>query len=226
MTPHIITRGDPRCEEKEGEEAMKILIACEFSGVVRDAFAARGHDAWSCDLLPTEKPGNHIQGDVLEILDEGWDLMIAHPPCTHLSLSGARWFEEKRADGRQKNAIDFFMKFINSPVEKICVENPMNIMGKIHRKPDQIIQPYYFGDEAQKTTWLWLKNLPRLIHAENDDLFNKKTHVGRGEFYIPPNGKPMPAWYAKAGRLDKEKRSAIRSKTFQGIADAMASQWG
>jgi len=205
---------------------MKVLVACEFSGIVRDAFAARGHDAWSCDLLPTERPGNHIQGDVLEILDDGWDLMIAHPPCTHLSLSGARWFKEKRADGRQKNAIGFFMKFINAPIEKICVENPMNIMGKIHRKPSQIIQPYYFGEEAQKTTWLWLKNLPQLIHVEKDDLFDKKTHSAKGEFYIPPNGKKMPAWYAAAGRLSKEARSAVRSRTFQGIADAMADQWG
>lgn len=141
---------------------MKILVACEFSGVVRDAFAARGHDAWSCDLLPTERPGQHIQGDVLDILGDGWDMMIAHPPCTHLAVSGARYFAEKRADGRQQAAVDFFMRLVNAPIERVAVENPVCIMSTLYRKPDQIIQPYQFGHPESKKTCLWLRGLPML----------------------------------------------------------------
>jgi hypothetical protein len=175
---------------------MKVLVACEFSGIVRDAFAARGHDAWSCDLLPTEKPGQHIKGDVLEILDDGWDLMIAHPPCTHLAVSGAAWFEEKKKDGRQQQGIDFFMKFVDAPIDKTCIENPVSIMSSKYRKPDQLIHPYYFGDEFSKPTCLWLKNLPCLDHWEQNSFFSKPE------------------------------RAKIRSKTFPGIAKAMAEQWG
>ena len=141
---------------------MKVLVACEFSGIVRDAFKAKGHDAWSCDLLPTEIPGQHIQGDVLDILNDGWDLMIAHPPCTDLCSSGARWFAEKRKDGRQQESINFFMLLVIAPVEKIAVENPVGIMSTIYRKPDQIIQPWQFGHGETKATCLWLKNLPKL----------------------------------------------------------------
>lgn len=118
---------------------MRVLIACEFSGIVRDAFVSRGHDAWSCDLLDTESPGPHIMGDVLAVLDRGWDLMIAHPPCTHLCSSGARWFHEKRADGRQQEAIDFFMAMVHAPIPRIAIENPVGIMSSVYRKPDQTI---------------------------------------------------------------------------------------
>ena len=200
---------------------MRVLVACEFSGVVRDAFVARGHDAWSCDLLPSETNGQHIQGDVLDILDDGWDLMIAHPPCTHLAVSGAAWFEEKRRDGRQQEAIELFLKFPAANIPKICVENPVGIMSKQWREPDQIIQPYYFGDEAQKTTCLWLKGLNPLIHIREDDLFDKKTHVSRGEMIEYASGKVMPKWYA-----DSWGNGHLRSKTFPSIAQAMAEQWG
>ena len=200
---------------------MRVLVACEFSGIVRDAFVARGHDAWSCDLLPTEREGNHIQGDVLDMLDDGWDMMIAHPPCTHLAVSGAAWFEEKRKDGRQQEGIDFFMAFTKTSIEKTAIENPVGIMSKLYRKPDQIIQPYFFGEEAQKTTCLWLKNLPCLAHWEADNLFFKKTHTHKGELVTYASGKRMPKWYAELRGKGKE-----RSKTFQGIAEAMAEQWG
>jgi len=193
---------------------VRVLVACEFSGIVRDAFAARGHDAWSCDLLPTEQPGNHYQGDVLEILGEGWDMMIAHPPCTHLAVSGARHFEQKRKDGRQQQGIDFFMAMINAPIEKIAVENPVGIMSSVYRKPDCIIQPWQFGDPYQKTTCLWLKNLP--------PLFPTKI-VDKGEFVTFKSGKRHQKWYADA--FIAGKHGYLRSKTFPGIAKAMAEQW-
>ena len=207
-----------------GAESVKVLVACEFSGIVREAFRKRGHDAWSCDLLPTEIPGQHIQGDVLPILGDGWDLMIAHPPCTHLSVSGAAWFEKKRADGRQQGAIDFFMQFVRTSIPKWCVENPVGIMSSVWRSPNQIIQPYYFGDEFQKTTCLWLNGLPPLTHRPTDELFGQRTHVDRGEMITFSSGKRMAKWYAML-RADN-KRASIRSKTFPGIADAMAEQWG
>ena len=182
---------------------MRVLIACEFSGVVREAFAARGHDAWSCDLLPTEQPGNHIHGDVLEVLGEGWDLMIAHPPCTHTAVSGARWFPEKRADGRQRAAIDFFMALVEAPIPKIAIEQPISIMSTYYRKPDQIIQPWQFCHGETKATCLWLKNLPLL----------QPTHVVDGREARVHRMPPGP------------ERWRERSRTYQGIADAMADQW-
>lgn len=129
---------------------MRVLVACEFSGMVRDAFLARGHDAHSCDFLPSERPGPHYQRDVLEVLDYGWDLLIAHPSCTHIAVSGARWFKEKRADGRQQAAVEFFMRLVNAKIPKICVENPVCIMSRLYRKPDQIIQPWQFGHGETK----------------------------------------------------------------------------
>jgi len=204
----------------------RVLIACEYSGTVREAFRKRGFDAWSCDLLPTEIPGQHIQGDVLPVLGDGWDLIIAHPPCTHLAVSGARHFEAKRADGRQAEAIEFFMAMINAPAFHIAVENPVCIMSSVYRPADQVINPFYFGDEARKKTCLWLKNLPKLCHIRHDDLFEKKTWVSEGELIHYDSGRTMPKWYADAFRLPKEQRQKIRSKTFQGIADAMATQCG
>lgn len=204
---------------------MKVLVACEFSGIVRDAFIARGHDAISCDLLPTEKPGPHYQGDVLEILDNGWDMMIAHPPCTHLAVSGARWFKEKRADGRMQQGIDFFMQLIKAPVPRIAVENPIGVLSKVYRKPDQIIQPFWFGDSVQKSTCLWLKNLCCLIPTKI---------VDRGLIYVDPRGnKYGRAHTLRAKRAYSplmllprtEERWKIRSRTFPGIAAAMAEQW-
>ena len=191
---------------------MKVLVACEFSGIVREAFAQRGHDVMSCDLLPTEQPGNHYQGDVRDILNEGWDLMIAHPPCTHLAVSGARWFKNKQIE--QKEAIDFFMCLVNAPIEQIAIENPVSIMSTHYRKPDQIIQPWMFGHEATKTTCLWLKHLP---------ILRPTNVVGKGKRHITQSGKSLPEWY---NIPPIEGRSKIRSVTFQGIADAMAEQWG
>ena len=194
---------------------MKVLIACEFSGIVRDAFKKKGHDAWSCDILESESKGNHIKGDVLERLDEGWDLMIAHPPCTHLAVSGARWFKYKQKE--QLEALDFVKKLLDAPINKIALENPVSIISSKIRKPDQIIQPYQFGHEAQKTTCLWLKNLPKL----------KSTKVvGKGQFTIFKSGKKHPKWYADALKLSKHDRMKKRSETFKGIAEAMADQWG
>lgn len=181
---------------------MKVLVACEFSGIVRDAFNARGHDAWSCDLLLTENPGNHIRDNVLKHLDEGWDLMIAHPPCTHLAVSGARWFKDKQQE--QKEAIDFFMALVNAPIPKIAIENPIGIMSTHYRKPDQIIQPWMFGHGETKATCLWLKGLPKL----------KPTNIVGGREGKVHRMPPSP---------DRWKN---RSRTYQGIANGMAEQWG
>ncbi len=191
---------------------MRVLVACEFSGIVREAFVKRGHDAWSCDLLPTEIPGNHIQGDVLEILNDGWDMMVAHPPCTHLAVSGAKWFEQKRKDGRQQEGIDFFMKFTNTNIPKVCIENPVGIMSTIWRKPTQIIHPWQFGDSFEKTTCLWLDGLPNLTPT---------NIVDKGDFVITKSGRKLPKWYS-----DASGHRELRSITFPGIAQAMAEQWG
>ncbi len=197
---------------------MKVLIACEFSGVVRDAFRANGHDAWSCDLLPCEAdPTYHIKGDVLKILDDGWDLLIAHPPCTYLANSGARWLYDSRYPNRaqdREEAAKFFLALYNANVSRVAVENPVGHMSRRFRKPNQIINPYQFGNEAQKATCLWLKNLPNLIPTKI---------VGKGEMHITKSGKVLPKWYALlAASPDRQK---LRSITFPGIAKAMADQW-
>lgn len=191
---------------------MRVLVACEYSGAVRDAFAARGHDAWSCDLLPSDKLGNHYQGDVKDIINEPWDLMVCHPPCTHLAVSGARWFHLKQQ--QQGDALDFVRMLLNAPIERIALENPVSIISTKIRKPDQVIQPWMFGHEATKTTCLWLKNLPQLVPT---------NIVGRGARHITKGGKSLPEWYNLPPSADRWK---IRSATFQGIADAMAQQWG
>jgi len=183
---------------------MRVLVACEFSGIVRDAFMARGHEAHSCDLLDTDSPGFHIKDDVLEYIDDGWDLIIAHPPCTHLAVSGARWFKEKIADGRQQAAIEFFMALINADCPRICVENPVSIMSTQYRKPDQIIQPWQFGHGETKATCLWLKELPLL----------EPTNI--------VEGREQRIWKMAPG----PDRAKERSKTYQGVANAMADQWG
>ena len=185
---------------------MKVLIACEFSGVVRDAFAARGHDAWSCDLLPSETPGNHYQGDVRDMIGRGygweWDLLIAHPPCTHLSVSGARWFRDKLPE--QQEALDFVRLLLDAPVPRIALENPVSIISTRIRKPDQIVQPWMFGHGETKATCLWLKNLPPL--EPTDVVEGREGRVWK----MPPSP-------------DRWKE---RSRTYQGIASAMAEQWG
>jgi hypothetical protein len=195
---------------------MKVLIACEESQEVCKAFRELGHEAYSCDILPCSggHPEWHFQEDVFKVIEqEHWDLMVAHPPCTHLRVSGARHFKEKIADGRQQEGIDFFMKLINAPIERICVENPICIMSSKYKKPTQIIHPWQFGHEAEKTTCLWLKNLPNLIPT---------NIVGKGEIVTYKSGKKMSAWYSN---IPAKERALIRSKTFPGIAKAMANQW-
>lgn len=210
---------------------MKIIVACEFSGIVRDAFRARGHDAWSCDLLPTEKEGPHIQGDVLEILDDGWDLMIAHPPCTYLSYAGTRHWNNPGRCKKRLEALDFFRSLWEAPIEKICLENPKSCASPVIAKYTQEIQPYYFGDEAIKTIWLWLKNLSPLTHLQSDTLFNKKTHIKRPEpLYVH---KRKPSKNFKGGEIKKRyyvdaatRNPKERARFWPGIAKAMAEQWG
>ena len=180
----------------------RVLVACEYSGSVRDAFAGLGWDAWSCDLLPSEKPGQPYQGDVRDILREGWDIMVAHPPCTHLAVSGARWFKEKAAE--QAAALDFVRALMDSPIPRIAIENPISVISSRIRKPDQIIQPWQFGHGETKATCLWLKGLPPLVPTNVVD--GREARVHR----MPPGP-------------DRWKE---RSRTFAGIAHAMAQQWG
>ena len=201
---------------------MKVLVACEFSGIVRDAFKAKGHYAMSCDLLPTEREGLHYKGDVRDIINDGWDLMIAHPPCTYLSGVGYQWFNEekygqKALDRKEKreDAILFFTELYNANINKICVENPVGYMNSHFKRPTQIIQPYMFGDEARKRTCLWLKNLPMLTPT---------NIVGHGDLVVY-KGKTHAKWFMDAWHLSPLERMKERSKTFQGIADAMATQW-
>lgn len=196
---------------------MKVLVACEFSGVVRDAFAKRGHDAWSCDLLPTERPGQHIQGDVLKVLNDGWDLMVAHPPCTHLAVAGAAHWKKKQSDGRQQEAARFFMVLAERKIRMIAVENPPGIMTKIYRKPDQYIEPYQFGHPCKKKTGLWLKGLPAL----------KPTNIVEPKYYhSQPHGMAYKNKSMTLSSIGGHRSEKERSRTFQGIADAMAEQWG
>jgi site-specific DNA-cytosine methylase len=196
---------------------MKILVACEFSGTVREAFAKLGHDAWSCDLEQTDIPGKHYHGNVLDIINDGWDLMIAHPPCTYLSVSGMHWTKRGLRDPQLTvDALNFVKKLTNCNIKKIAIENPISIISTEIRKPDQIIQPYEFGHDASKKTCLWLKNLPKLIPTKfiEPRLINGKKRWGNqtdtGQNKLAPS---INRW--------KE-----RSKTYQGIADAMADQWG
>jgi len=181
---------------------MRVLVACEFSGVVREAFTYRGHDAVSCDLLRTDLLGKHYRGDVRDILDKGWDLMIAHPPCTHLAVSGARWFKDKQQE--QADALEFVRLLLDAPIDKIALENPISVISTRIRKPDQIIQPWQFGHGETKATCLWLKNLPKLVPTNIVD--GREARIHR----LPPGPN----------------RWKLRSTTFQGIADAMADQWG
>ena len=183
---------------------MSVLIGCEFSGVVREAFRARGIDAVSCDLLPSEIPGSHIQDDILKHMGDGWDGFIGHPPCTHTAVSGARWFKDKLPE--QKKAIEFFMALWNSPIPRVALEQPVSIMSTVFRPPDQIIQPWMFGDAETKATCLWIRGWPIL----------RPTNI------VPEAERKHSVWLTPPG----PDRWRIRSKTFEGIANAMADQWG
>ena len=206
---------------------MKILIACEESQTVCKAFRKKGHEAFSCDILPCsgDRPVWHIEGDVLPVLKEKWDMIIAFPPCTHLAVSGAKHFKKKIADGRQQQGIDFFMLFANTDCKKVVIENPIGIMSTRYKKPSQIVQPYQFGDPVKKTTCLWLKGLPKL-----KETLNVESEV---KYYISNKGAKMSEWYAKQIVVNGKKCGyntpefkKHRSKTFPGIANAMAEQWG
>lgn len=198
---------------------MRVLVACEFSGVVRDAFAARGHDAWSCDLLPTESPGQHIQGDVLGVLNDGWDLMIAHPPCTYLALSGLHW-NKRRPERRvlHDKALEFVRALLTAPIPRIALKNPVGAISRHIRRPDQMIQPWQFGHPESKLTCLWLKGLPPLMDT-----------MPMAPLAYQLNGRSRWRNQTASGqnRLGPSPtRSADRARTYQGIADAMADQWG
>lgn len=181
---------------------MRVLVACEYSGIVREAFTKKGHDAISCDFLETEIPGPHYQGDVLNIINDGWDLLIAHPPCTHLAVSGARWFSSKQEE--QEKALKFVETLLNCSINKIALENPISIISTKIKKPSQIIQPWQFGHGETKATCLWLKNLPLLTPSNIVEGRESRIHK------MPPS----------------KDRSKLRSKTYEGIAQAMAEQWG
>ena len=195
-------------------EAMRILVACEESQAVCIAFRERGHEAYSCDVIDCSggHPEWHIKADALELLKIKWDMILAFPPCTDLAVSGAAWFEEKRKDGRQQRAIEFFMKFANADCDRIAIENPVGIMSTYWRKPDQIVQPYMFGHPEQKKTCFWLKGLPPLKETKNvyDEMMKRPKKERERLHYLPPSPE----------------RAKIRSKTFSGIAQAMAEQWG
>lgn len=181
---------------------MRVLVACEYSGRVRDAFCRRGHDAMSCDLLPTEVPGPHHQGPVEEVLSDGWDLMIAHPPCTHLAISGSRHFWRKQQE--QAKALDFVRLLMAAPIDRWCIENPVSVISSAIRRPNQIIQPWQFGHGETKATCLWLSNLPLLRPTEIVDGRENRIHR------MPPSPE----------------RWRERSRTYAGVADAMGAQWG
>jgi len=193
---------------------MRVLVACEYSGRVRQAFIKIGHDAWSCDLLDSDDNSeHHIKGDVLSVIDDGWDLMIAHPPCTYLSVSGMHWTTRGLRDPQlTEDALDFVRLLMNAPIDKICIENPVSIISSRIRKPDQIVQPWWFGDDASKKTCLWLKNLPLLVETNR----------------LPGDGKTRRANQTATGQnklAPSKDRWKERSKTYQGIATAMAKQW-
>ena len=205
---------------------MNVLVACEESQAVCIAFRERGHNAFSCDIEPCSggHPEWHLQQDVIPLLKEKWDMIIAFPPCTYLTVTGNRWFNIERYGEKaikrnkdRKDAIDFFMAFANADCEKIAIENPVGIMSSEWRKPNQIINPWQFGDAFEKRTCLWLKGLPELKPTNIVEIPQRKRF---------DSGKTMPSWYAEAWRLPKEERAKLRSKTFPGIAKAMAEQWG
>lgn len=202
---------------------LKVLVACEYSGRVRDAFIKRGHTAMSCDLLLTDSPGPHYQGDVLDIINDGWDLMIAHPPCTYLSVSGMHWTTRGLRDPKlTENALQFVQTLMDAPIGRIAIENPVSVISSRIRKPDQIISPYEFGHDVSKKTCLWLKNLPCL----------EPTQMVDPRIVITPSGKPAKRWGNQCDNYGQDKlppsadRWKLRSTTYQGIADAMAAQWG
>lgn len=211
---------------------MRVIVGCEFSQIVTRAFRERGHESYSCDLLPTEgNPEWHFQEDILTVLErEPFDLGIFHPPCTHLSSSGARWFAQKRADGRQQQGIDFFMRLVEAPVKKWVIENPVGIMSRLYRKPDQIIQPWQFGHPESKATCLWLQGLPTLIPTKICDPVWHENLTAKGKKTAKNHNRPQVRWENQTPSGQNKlppsaDRGKLRSITYAGIAAAMADQW-
>ena len=192
---------------------MRVLVACEFSGIVRDAFATKGHDAWSCDLLPTEQPGQHIQDDVLKHLNDGWDLMIAHPPCTYLTYAGAAYWNDPGRASKRDAALNFFLALYDAPIEMVAIENPRGYPSKVFRPCDQEVNPFDFGEPVRKRVCLWLKNLPPLMCGAS-------VAVEPSGYCIKSNGRRYNYYYHQG------KSSKRRSVFFESIANAMADQWG
>lgn len=209
---------------------MRVLVACEFSGVVRRAFRERGHEAWSCDVLPAEDESEfHYQCDVRERLGDGWDLMVAHPPCTYLSFVGMRHWNAPGRREKREEGMAFFMEMMNAPIPRIAVENPLGYPSRVYRAPDQVVHPYYFGEPRQKRICLWLKNLPPLKYALADDLFGPRTSVPPPEpMYICQGKKSFgkKIHWVEGIRCPRKDRGHERSRFFPSIASAMASQWG
>ncbi len=218
----MLTQVEPPKGVQSFCDRMKVLINCEKSGVGRRAFRARGHEAYSCDLLPADDGETefHIQADARSVLDRGWDLMIAHPPCTRLTVTGNKWYKPEYADRfpnihqEREEAVEFFMALANSPIPKICIENPVGIMSTRWRKPNQIIQPFQFGHREPKKTCLWLYWLPNLI----------PTKIVEPDYFVSKSGKRLASWYYKPS--PSPERQQMRNRTFEGIAEAMAQQWG
>jgi len=210
---------------------MRVLIACEESQTITAKYREKGIEAYSCDLKPAKINSDwHYQTDIFEVINLGWDLMIAHPPCTRLTVTGNKWYKPEFADRfpniqeERKEAIEFFMKIANANINRIAIENPIGIMSSIFRKPNQVIQPYYFGDTERKATCLWLKNLPKLRHVKENNLFETKTHV-EPEIITFKSGSTMSKIHFESSKLPKDLRSEVRSKTFEGIANAIVNQW-
>ena len=200
----------------------RVLVACEYSGTVRQAFADMGCDAWSVDLLPTEIPGNHIEGDVLEVLHQGWDLMIGHPPCNYISYAGTQVWDKPGRVFKRLEALEFFAKLWEAPIPHICLENPKSCASPVIAKYSQEIQPYYFGDPQLKTTWLWLKNLPKLKWNSTNDLFSKRTATKKPEPFTIDNTERAKKRYFAEGATRNPKE---RARFWPGIAKVMAEQW-
>lgn len=220
---------------------MKVLIACEFSGIVRDAFARRGHDAWSCDLLPTESPGQHIQGDVMGVIYDGWDLMVAHPPCTFLTYAGMAHWNKPGREEKRIAAMELFMLMYNAPVHKVCVENPFGWPCQQFRKPSQVINPFDFGEPIRKRTCLWLRGLPMLMTSDTlwgDGVSQKavaapepvyvgtRKSTGKSKNRYTQDVRPRNWHHTEAMGVKGLDRAHERSRSFKSIAEAMAEQWG
>ena len=211
---------------------IRVLIGCEESQELTVRFRELGFECYSCDLKPAKKnPKWHLQCSIFDVINDNWDLGIFHPPCTRLTVTANKWYKPEYKNRfpnihvERKEAIDFFMKIVNCSIPHFGIENPIGIMSSIYRKPDQIIQPFFFGDTERKATCLWLKNLPKLVHIKNNDLFFTKTHT-TPEIITFKSGATMSKCHYESAKLSKELRSETRSKTFPGIADAIANQWG